>query len=412
TTLHELENPEGGYGWFIVVGAFLVQMPSLSVVMSWGVFQDYYEQNLFGHLPSTTLQLTFVGTLGNILLNILSPFVQILLSYMTTKKALALGVVLCVAGLELASFSTEIWQLCMTQGVLYGIGTSIIYYIVVSEIPKWFTKNTGIALGVASSGNSIGGLVMPLLVAALNDKLGVFWCYRVVGFINVGVGLFACILFRDRPGHTKTTQRLQDIIDFKILKDANFVLWCITDIFLEGAYYVPVFFLPSYATFIGLSPEKGSATVAVASGLSTAGRILAGLAGDRVGHMNITIIFSLSAGLLSLCMWTFADSFGILIAFSALFGFFGGAFVTLTPSITCIITGKERYESGLSLLLVVTTLAMFGPNLAGAIESSEIAMQAPFVSYKIFTGAMYVAGTLVLFGLKLRMSDWSVFKTI
>ncbi|KAL0082408.1 major facilitator superfamily domain-containing protein [Phycomyces blakesleeanus] len=418
STLQNPENPEGGYGWFIVVGAFLVQMPSLSVVMSWGVFQDYYEQNLFGHSPAITLQLTFVGTLGNILLNILSPFVQILLSYMTTKKALALGVVLCVAGLELASFCTEIWQLCMTQGVLYGIGTSIIYYIVISEIPKWFTKNTGIALGVASSGNSIGGLVMPLLVGALNEKLGVFWCYRVVGFINVGVGLFACILFRDRPGHTKVTQRLKDIIDFKILKDLNFVLWCITDIFLEGAYYVPVFFLPSYATFIGLSPEKGSATVAVASGLSTAGRILAGnsnsnsnsernscsnistlfllsrLIGDRVGHMNVTIVFSLFAGLLSLCLWTFADSFGVLIAFSALFGFFGGAFVTLTPSITCIITGKEKYESGLSLLLVVTTLAMFGPNLAGAIESSEIAMRSPFVSYKIFTGAMYVAGTL------------------
>ncbi|KAI7868408.1 major facilitator superfamily domain-containing protein [Spinellus fusiger] len=404
---------DGGYGWIIVLASFLVQLPSLSVVMSWGVFQDYYEQHMFGRSPAITLQLTFVGTLGNILLNISSPFVQILLCYMGTRKTLVVGVMLASLGMILASFSSQIWHLCLALGVLYGIGTSIIYFVVISEIPKWFTKHTGIALGIASSGNGIGGLAMPLLVAILNDKLGVEWCFRVLGFINIGVGLLTCIMFRERPGETKTCPRLRDIVDFSILKDFNFLLWCIADIFLEGAYYVPFFFCHvPYATYLGLSPDKGSITVALVSGLSSIGRIIAGLIADKLGHMNVTISFSVIAGLLSLFLWTFAESFIVLIIFSVFFGFFGGVFVTLTPSITAAITGKERYESGISLLLVVTTFAMFGPNLAGAIESSMPSTVTPFMSYKMFTGAMYMAGSLLLIFLKLRLTRWSLFKKI
>lgn len=34
-----------------------------------------------------------------------------------------------------------------------------------------------------------------------------------------------------------------------------------------------------------------------------------------------------------------------------------------------IITGMERFKSGYSLFLLVTMMAMFGPNLAGALEA-------------------------------------------
>lgn len=39
----------------------------------------------------------------------------------------------------------------------------------------WFVKNRGIALGIISSGISIGGLVMPLIMEPLNTMLGAGW---------------------------------------------------------------------------------------------------------------------------------------------------------------------------------------------------------------------------------------------
>ena len=39
----------------------------------------------------------------------------------------------------------------------------------------WFVNHRGLALGILSSGISIGGLVMPLIMEPLNTKLGAEW---------------------------------------------------------------------------------------------------------------------------------------------------------------------------------------------------------------------------------------------
>lgn len=71
----------------------------------------------------------------------------------------------------------------------------------------------------------------------------------------------------------------------------------------------------------------------------------------------------------------------------------------IAPSITLLITGEEKFESGLSMFLVLTVASMFGPNLAGAIEI--VSTSPPYDSYKYFTGACYLAGALLLIIFKL-----------
>jgi hypothetical protein len=73
--------------------------------------------------------------------------------------------------------------------------------------------------------------------------------------------------------------------------------------------------------------------------------------------------------------------------------------LTLAPSVTLLVTGEEKFESGLSVFLVLTVVSMFGPNLAGAIEIVSTAK--PYESYKYFTGACYLAGAVLLFIFKL-----------
>jgi nitrate/nitrite transporter NarK len=43
-----------------------------------------------------------------------------------------------------------------------------------SGVQQWFShKQGGIALGIASSGSCIGGLVMPLIITPINRSLGI-----------------------------------------------------------------------------------------------------------------------------------------------------------------------------------------------------------------------------------------------
>ena len=40
---HELDEPDGGYGWLIVVGSFLVQVTSFGTATSWGMLTIAYQ---------------------------------------------------------------------------------------------------------------------------------------------------------------------------------------------------------------------------------------------------------------------------------------------------------------------------------------------------------------------------------
>ena len=71
--------------------------------------QNYYEQHQFGSDPThLSLQLSFAQTIYNILINVLSPLSQLILSTLGSRNTLLVSVVISSLGLLLASFSTEV----------------------------------------------------------------------------------------------------------------------------------------------------------------------------------------------------------------------------------------------------------------------------------------------------------------
>ncbi|KAI7852490.1 major facilitator superfamily domain-containing protein [Circinella umbellata] len=356
--------------------------------------QEFHAHHEF---PNAVVQISFVGTISNVLLNGLGPVARLLSAITSLRNIMLLAVVLCTVGLEAASWATEIWHLYLTRGVLFGMGASFAFYVALSIIPQWFSKRRGIALAISSTGTCIGAFSLPFIMNIMNSYFGSTWSYRVQGFIVLILGLTACLFVRERKSENKEQNEskveLKEIFDFKIMKDPSFVLWCIADIFMEAAYYVPYFYLPSHATYLGLSSSQGSALISIVSGMSFVGNLISGVAADRIGHLNTMILYStLSA--LSCTIWVAADSFSTLIVFCILVGFFGGAFIALTSSVTFVITGAKNFESGLSLFLLITVISMFGPNVSSTFEQTLHAR--PYLSYEIFTGIGYFAGAIVL----------------
>jgi MFS family permease len=110
--------------------------------------------------------------------------------------------------------------------------------------PQWFDKRRGLALGVATSGSGIGGLIMPFIMSPLLETLGAPWCYRILGFIALAVGLFASIFIKERYPHQQR-KKFTELMNFAILKEPNFAIWNIAcDLCLLG-YLVPFYLMPS-----------------------------------------------------------------------------------------------------------------------------------------------------------------------
>lgn len=74
----------------------------------------------------------------------------------------------------------------------------------------------------------------------------------------------------------------------------------------------------------------------------------------------------------------------------------------LVSPITATILGMKRYPTGLSILLLSNAISVYGPSIASAIQTRVDT--EPYLTYKIFTGFVYVLGGLILIVLKIRMT--------
>lgn len=364
--------------------------------------QDYFQQNLFANTADVVLRLSFVGSIATICTNLMSPVAQILISMYGIRAVLILGSFLVVLGFEMAGFSTQLWHLYLTHGIVFGSGASLIYVAVMGAAPQWFTKRRGLALGLIASGSGIGGLVIPFLMTGINSTLGYAWTYRILGFVCLFCNGIACLTVKERqvPAQ-RQRKKWHQIIDFSVFKHANFVLFGLaSNIGLIG-YFIPYYFLPSYGTYLGLTDSQGSALVSVISACNFAGRILTGYLADRIGKINTNTIMTIITAISCFLIWTFVHTYGGLMGFAVVFGLAGGSYFALLSPITVSLLGMEKFSSGLTALILANLIPVFGPNVASAIEAGV--NSPPFFSYKMFAGVSYAIAALLLILLKFRL---------
>lgn len=214
----------------------------------------------------------------------------------------------------------------------------------------------------------------------------------------------ACVLIREKVViKPRIKKSLGDIIHLNVLKDINYCIFCIGSVIGLLGYFVPYFFLPSYAEYVGLNPTQGANLITVASACNFFGRLFAGIFAQKIGMINTNIIFTIIGGLSSLLIWTFAFDYGVLMAYAVVFGLFCGSYFALLSPITASLVGMERYPTALSLLLITNIISVFGPNIASAIESS-VTTSPPYFSYKMFAGVTYIVGAFFLIVLKIRLN--------
>ena len=82
------------------------------------------------------------------------------------------GLVLVTLSLVVASFSTQVFHLILTQGALYGLGGAFLYSPFVFYLDEWFIERKGLAFGVLWAGTGISGAVVPIVMDWGLEKYG------------------------------------------------------------------------------------------------------------------------------------------------------------------------------------------------------------------------------------------------
>lgn len=134
-------------------------------------------------------------------------------------------------------------------------------------------------------------------------------------------------------------------------RDFRFVI-----LFLAGAVatfplLVPPFFLPLYATSIGLSSSTAAALVAAFNFSSAVGRVGAGFLADRLGPLNTLASALVLNGLSMMAIWPISTTLGPLVAFVIINGAAAGSFFSLMPTVAGQVFGSARVSVALGMLV-------------------------------------------------------------
>ncbi|KAJ2769510.1 hypothetical protein IWQ56_002523 [Coemansia nantahalensis] len=201
-------------GNLVVFCSFVALALGPGLLNAYGVYEEEYDR-LFdrkdeAHEWSRALgsPVIFIGVIQIFLANGMGFIGGYFAQRFGPGPAVFTGGLLMAAGLFSASYSHRIWQLCLSQGLLFGLGVCLTWIPAASSPSSWFKKNRGLATGITHMGLGIGGLVFSPLTRFLLEKTGTAGSLRWLALIAlVGVSIVSMGI------HTKKADRpISDIV--------------------------------------------------------------------------------------------------------------------------------------------------------------------------------------------------------
>lgn len=344
--------PNGGYGWVCVAAAATINAHTWGLNSSYAVFLAYYlSNNVF---PGTTpLHYAFIGGLSISQALIVSPIATLTTRIFNTRTTLLIGVFLEAISFIGASFTTQIWQLFLSQGVCFGWGMGFLFVGSVGIAAQWFTTHRSLANGISAAGSGLGGLIYSLATQAMIKNIGLPWAFRTLGIIAFVVNFACALLIKDRNKQIGSTLLS---FDYKLFQKIEFLGLMAFGFLSMLGYVVLLFSLPNYARTIGLSAQQGSIIGAVLNLGQALGRPPIGYFSDNVGRINMAATMTFLVGLFCLVIWMFAKSFGVLAFFAIVSGMVAGTYWAVVGPVTVEVMGLRRLPSALSITWLVLVL--------------------------------------------------------
>ncbi|KAH9848688.1 MFS general substrate transporter, partial [Lenzites betulinus] len=387
--------PDGGReAWLVVMGSSLALFASAGMINAYGTFQDYYETTL---LPaSSSSSIAFIGSIQVFLLYLFGTFTGRIFDAHGTRVVIPLGSFLCVFSLMMVSLcqKDKPYQVFLSHGVLFGTGIALLFSPSIAVLGHWFRRRRALVIGLATGGSASGGVVFPILLENLIPRVGFGWAVRISAFILLACLTVSCLTIRTRLPLTGNLS-FRTAIDLGGFRDPRYTLAAIGSFLLFYGFFIPYFYIQIYADFRGVSPHIGHYLLAILNAMNIPSRILPGYIADKVGPINVFIPCAVVCSALILGLWLPAQNTAAIVSFSALYGLFSGAFVSLLPTYIATISPREKYGARLgSVYMIVGVGTLVGTPTGGALLKR--ADESHFRTLIIFCGVMTAAGTAVL----------------
>jgi MFS family permease len=244
-----------------------------------------------------------------------------------------------------------------------GVGASATFGPLMADMSQWFVRHRGIAVGVAASGNYIGGALWPPVLQHAMATGGWRHTYLGVGiFCALATLPFIFALRRAHPiGWMLEAASTGSARNLGVSPNALMVLLCVAGLACCVAMAMPQVHIVAYCGDLGYGPARGAEMLSAMLGFGILSRIGSGLIADRLGGVPTLLIGSVLQGI-ALFLYLLFDGLVSLYIISALFGLFQGGIVPMYAIIVRQYFSPKEAGIRIGIVLMAT---LFGMALGG-----------------------------------------------
>jgi MFS family permease len=365
-------------GWRVVLACFLVAL----FIFGFGLYgHGVYVaelQRLHGWpaaLISSASSLTFL------LSSICAMFTSELIARLGPKRFILLGIAALSASTILLASATNPWQLYVAF-ILMSLGWNGMGVVVISTVvSSWFVRGRGLAISIALTGASCGGVVVAPLLLLLVEKIGFRAAMLTATTIMVAV-LIPVVLawiglrqptvdLSERPAQSSAPQApdvQKNMTRVMIMR--RFAFWTISVPFALALMAQIGFIVHQIAL---LEPKVGRSgagfAVALTTSMAVIGRLCLGIVVDRL-NPRLVAAASVVSQAVALLVIIQATEASVLFAACAIFGLTIGNLITLPP----LIIHNEFDAAAFTMVMGLVTgisgiVGALGPGLVGLVRS-------------------------------------------
>ncbi|PLB49898.1 MFS general substrate transporter [Aspergillus steynii IBT 23096] len=308
---------------------------------AFGVFQEPHGQNILQ--KHSELDIAWIGSLLTCTLFFSATLAGIFADRLGPTIPLAIGSIGTLIAIFMTSLCDLLYQFLLTQGLLLGISNAFLLCPAMAIVSHLFDRHQSVASGIMISGSSIRGIL------ALQES-------------------------EKETENTSTERNNKSKDSAALVRNPAFVLLCGSLSLATFGLFSPLFFLSTYAVSQGLSSRLAFYIVSILNRGSLVGRVSMGIFADRYGNFNLCFLIG------------------------ALSGYYDAIFSLQTPCAVQLASPKSK-----GALIGIILIAPAIPGLIDTPISGQLIKQS-YLALSMFSGAMLLAGSMLVLYIRLRQS--------
>ncbi|MGH0176739.1 UNVERIFIED_CONTAM: hypothetical protein FKN15_073482 [Acipenser sinensis] len=430
--------PEGGWGWAVVVGAFISIGFSYAFSKSITVFFKEIEV-IF---DATSSQVSWISSIMLAVMYGGGPISSILVNKYGSRPVMMAGGCLSGAGLVAASFCNTVGGLYFCVGVVGGLGLAFNLNPALTMIGKYFYKRRPIANGIAMAGSPVFLSILSPLNRWLFDTFGWRGSFLILGSLLLNccvagslmrpigpkpktakqveamdvaqesgkAGEAGADLLSGKPKEKLTVyQKMNSFIDLTLFTHRGFLLYLLGNVTMFFGLFSPLIYLSNYAKSKHVDKERAAFLLSILAFVDMFARPSMGLlANTKWVRTRVQYFFAVSIlynGVCHLLAPHITTGFVGFVIYAIIFGFAFGWLSSVLFETLMDLVGAQRFSSAVGLVTIVECgPVLLGPPLLGYLH--DIYDDYAYTYYAC--GGILVVASVFLFvgmGINYRLLD-------